>query len=148
MILKHLPALAGTIAVGVGLAACGDDGRNHEAFVDDVNRVCEAHIEQRGEIASVHFSDDQPPTAEQLQAFYADFAPVYAETADNLADIEADEDHADAYTEYIAAWRRNAETLSRAATDTELTQQLLDTDEAALHEGEELAGELGTNPEC
>lgn len=145
---KHLSALAATLAIGCGLAACGDDGRSHEAFVEDVNRVCEGHIDQRGELASAHFSDDQPPTVEQLQAFYADFAPVYAETAESLADIEADADHADTYRDYLAAWDRNAETLARAAADLELTQHLMETDEAELHEGEELAGELGTNPAC
>ena len=148
MIPKYLSALATALAIGGGLAACGDDGRGHEAFVEDVNLVCEGHIERRGDIASEHFSDDQPPTVEQLQAFYADFAPLYAETAESLADIEADEDHADTYADYVAAFRRNAETLTRAATDPELTQHLLETDEAELHEGEELVGELGTNPEC
>ena len=148
MITKFLSAVAVTVALGSGVAACGEDGRSHQAFVDDVNAVCERHVEQRSKIASKHFSDDQPPTVEQLQAFYADFAPAYAETTEALADIEADDDSTDTYADYLAAFHRNAKTLARAGADTERTEHLLETDEAELHEGEELAGKLGTNPEC
>ena len=148
MIAKYLSAVATTIAIGCGVAACGDDGRSHEAFVTDVNRVCKVHTEERGEIAAKHFTDDQPPTVQQLQAFYADFAPRYARTAERLADSESDDDHADTYADYVAAFRRHAQTLTRAGGDAELTKHLLETDEAELHEGEELVKKLGTSPDC
>lgn len=141
-------ALAGLLAVS-GLAACSDDDRRtQEAFVSDVNEVCARHIETRSELASQHFSDDQPPTVEQLQAFYADFAPEYAGTAEELREIEPSEQLAETWAAYLEARERNAGLLTEAAEDTAVVQRLLDTDEAELREGEELASELGINEEC
>jgi hypothetical protein len=138
-----------SVAVAATLAACGDDGRTQEAFEKDVAAVCDTHIEQRGAAAAKHFtSETEPPTVEQLQAFYAEFAPSYRSFVNELADIEPPDGRDDDYESLLAALKRNADTIEKAGDDPAIAQHLLETDEAELHEPDDMAVDLGFDPEC
>ncbi len=146
-------AAAGVVMIGIALSgavtACGNDGRTQQAFEDDVALVCDEHIERRGAVASEHFtSETEPPTAEQLQGFYADFAPAYASFVEALEDIEPADGREEDYDRLLVAVRRNAVTIEEAGHDAAVAERLLATDEAELHQPDDLAVDLGFSPEC
>lgn len=139
----------GVLVMAGALGACGGDGRTEEAFVNDVNQVCGRLIEARTAAATEHFpSQTEPPTVDQLQAFYGDFGPMLDDFADDLATIEPTDDHKETYAEFVEAHRQNSATLVKASTDDAVAQHLLETDEAELHAKEDLPVKLGINPEC
>ena len=147
--MRGMKQIIGVLAMAGALGACGGDGRTEEAFVEDVNEVCGRLIEARTAAAAEHFpSQTEPPTVDQLQAFYGEFGPELGRFADELEGIEATDEKDDTYAEFVAAVRQNSTTLVKASTDDSVAQHLLETDEAELHAKEDLPVKLGINPEC
>ena len=144
-------AVGGVLVGGSLLTACGDDGggRTRAAFVAEANELCAGLIEARTTLAEKHFpSETTLPTVEQLQGFYADFGPSFADFVDELADVEPAEADRGLYDELMDQGRQIAATLETAATDTATAEHLLDTDEAEFHEADAVIVQLGLNPEC
>jgi hypothetical protein len=148
--VKRVGGLVMSAALSATLMACGGaDGRTQAAFEEAVAPVCDAHVRDRSAAAEAHFtSETEPPTVEQLQAFYADFAPDYRAFVDDLEEIEPPDGREDDYERLLVALRRNADAIEQAGDDAAVAQHLLETDEAELHEPDEIAVDLGFDPEC
>ena len=139
MIPKYLSALATALAIGGGPPPAVTTGGATKPSSRTSTSCARATSNVEATSLPEHFSDDQRPTVEQLQAFYADFAPLYAETAEEPRGHRGRRGRRRHVRRLRRPFRRNAETLARAAMNTESTQHLLETDEAELHEGEELS---------
>jgi hypothetical protein len=145
-------AVGVAMVAGLGTAACGDEdggGRTRAEFVAETKPVCDSLIDERNALAAQHFpSQTDMPTLAQLQAFYADFGPRFGAYSEQLAAIQPAAADRALYDRLIEHFRENAATVTKAGQDAALTRHLLETDEAELHEGDEMLSEIGMNPEC
>ena len=142
--------MAALVVATASVAACGDgDERSHEAFVDEANALCDELISTRVSLAEQHFpSQTSPPSVQQLQDFYADMAPLFADFVEDFAAIEPAADDQATFDELVGEGRTIAATMTEAATDPTIVQRLLATDEAEFRTADALVVELGLNPEC
>jgi hypothetical protein len=164
MIQKLITTTASALLI-LAFVACGDDADTESVseatvattaqvptradFVAAAAALCEPVVTARGDLAAEYFpSPTDPPTVEQLQGFYAAFAPVFSQMVTDFADLEpAPEDQA-AFDAVVPVTQHVAEVVTEAGTDLALTQELFDTDEAQLHEPDAALVALGVPANC
>lgn len=140
-------ALIATALVAAGCGSSGGEDRTKADYLADANTICEEIDADRSRVAEARFSELKGrPTVDQLQGFYGEFAPLFAEHVDRFVALEPpdDDQEADKVEAINDAFQHEAEVLEQAADDKDVTAELIRTDEAELHrEGDALREEFG-----
>lgn len=110
---------------GLLLVGCAeDDGVDHAGSLAQAQAVCD---EVAPEFQEVMGQIDGKPSPAQVQRLAGDLAPIMRRTHDRVKDLSAPADQADDYESFLAAY----------ATDTEVTEEAAEDEQAAEEMSEE-----------
>ena len=128
---KPLAVGVATLAVALGLAACGgsddSDALSNADLIAQADAICADYDEQLTTITDEAALDENSSKAEVAQFVSDEIVPLYQDQVDELGALEPNEDDADAYNDIV-------DTL-----DSEV-QAVADDPEAAIDQDNPFAG--------
>ena len=124
-----------TIALGTtAMTGCGSDQPSTSEWAADVIKICKQLEVDRQASAARDLPADSAPTIEQLMAFSADFAPIFARYATQMKAVARPDGHDTEIDELFTATDVVVAATQNVATDRAAAQAVLETDGPAPSE--------------